>query len=119
MHEVENLSGELGSSVPCTLQQTQTQEGKGEKTLTWASHGFFWRWRINSPLHFPLVPANTSGICIGNVIEGNNSCLEEPGWGPHGGEAEQGGQGGLFLCAGCGEGKERPESLRNTRPCSP
>lgn len=43
----------------------------------------FWRWRINSPLHFPphpaaCVPVNTSGICIGNVTEGNNSCLKEP-----------------------------------------
>lgn len=24
------------------------------------------------------MPVNTSGICIGNVIEGSNSCLEEP-----------------------------------------
>lgn len=41
MHEVENLSGEMGSSVPRTLQQTQTQEGKGQRTVTWALRSFF------------------------------------------------------------------------------
>lgn len=41
MHEVENLSGEMGPSVPRTLQQTQTQEGKGQRTVTWASRSFF------------------------------------------------------------------------------
>lgn len=24
------------------------------------------------------MPVNTTGICIGNVIEGSNSCLKEP-----------------------------------------
>lgn len=27
------------------------------------------------------MPVNTTGICIGNVIEGKNSCLKEP-WQP-------------------------------------
>lgn len=37
MHKAENLSGEIRSSVPCTLPQTKTEEGKGQKNLTWAS----------------------------------------------------------------------------------
>lgn len=31
MHKAENLSGEIRSSVPCTLPQTKTEEGKGQK----------------------------------------------------------------------------------------
>lgn len=37
MHKAENPSGEIRSSVPCILLQTKTEEGKGQKTVTWTS----------------------------------------------------------------------------------
>lgn len=77
MHEVENLS-ERGDRVSLVPYNKHKRRREKDKNCNMGFMQLFWRWRIDSPLRFPraCVPVNTTGICIVNVIEGNDSSLE-------------------------------------------
>lgn len=116
--------------IQCPLYPTTNTNTAGrrtkrvKRTKPWASHSFFWRWRINSPLHFPLslCACKHNWYLHWKCYWGEQFLFERalaaPGCCLHGRGAVQGGQGGLFCCAVCGEGKDRPVSLWNKPPCS-